>query len=564
MPAPDRGEDSKGNDFYHKALNASEFFDSFTANQFAMFSKETNVFSGGIGIDFGYVKLRPSFWGSNFRASIPARHEYLNMDFLKQLPLVATAPASSAKIPPLIIFVHRTNLIISQDEVDSLFNVENTITKVKNAIGDTNADTWLLDDLTCLAAIYKAKPELVHFYREENDKVRRDYLCRAAALYLSGGFYFDVDFELKTFEKPGDNVALVVARDGHGISHRFIAAEKNSSIMKLALDYSLDYYKMGQFDLDPIVEAIRVLKETVETAVLHLEALGGEPAVPWIAPVPSLGEHYYNPIPLDMRGEPSSGAKIPQRLIFISLDNVLESKTPTLLYQNVEHTIRMYREAWGNPIAPVWFLDDEQCRLAIYTAKPHLLPFYNRETLGAFKSDICRMAALYLTGGYYFDEDMQVIKAFTVDSNVKFATVETLDEKHFFQSFIASEREGRVLKKSLSEMLLFYETKRARTHVLLGPDTLKWSYDMVPPSVRGETVILKEAVFSVGAIVSQERRDGVGCCCQNGVQDPNSNEQLFYSHMVGGGASCMPGGSPRDHLSAGNSGMELERSPQKH
>jgi hypothetical protein len=42
-------------------MKASEFFDAFTDNNFAMFSKDTNIFGGGIGVEFSYVKLHPDF-----------------------------------------------------------------------------------------------------------------------------------------------------------------------------------------------------------------------------------------------------------------------------------------------------------------------------------------------------------------------------------------------------------------------------------------------------------------------------------------------------------------------
>jgi hypothetical protein len=49
-------------------------------------------------------------------------------------------------------------------------------------------------------------------------------MCRLATLYLTGGYYFTVDFELKS-DLPADNVSLLLARDGDHLSLSFMASE---------------------------------------------------------------------------------------------------------------------------------------------------------------------------------------------------------------------------------------------------------------------------------------------------------------------------------------------------
>jgi len=64
------------NQWYHQPLNVAEFFDSFTANHFAMFSKEVNVYGGGNCVEFSYIKLHPDFWKSGDwdNAALPHRN----------------------------------------------------------------------------------------------------------------------------------------------------------------------------------------------------------------------------------------------------------------------------------------------------------------------------------------------------------------------------------------------------------------------------------------------------------------------------------------------------------
>jgi hypothetical protein len=150
---------------------------------------------------------------------------------------------------------------------------------------------------------------------------------------------------------------------------------------------------------------------------------------------------------------------------------------------------------------------------------------------------------LYLTGGHYFDVDMEVVDPWVPDRNVSFATATNPDKTRYFQSFLASERRGRILEEALDQLLLFYETKAVRTGKLLGCDTLKFAFDSVAISERGRTIILDEVQFSEDE-ASELRDNGVGCCCNFGVQDPETNTTKFFSRVVGGGHGCLDRNSP--------------------
>jgi hypothetical protein len=209
------------------------------------------------------------------------------------------------------------------------------------------------------------------------------------------------------------------------------------------------------------------------------------------APLPLSSNH----VPIGFRGPPSSLDKIPHHLIFTFKYNLLERQEPLALYQNLQRTIQMYREGWGEPEAPVWFLNDTDCRSAIHAVRPELLTYFDFEANGSWKADICRIAALYLTGGYYFDVDMEVVQVFRPSRDTTFVTVEassTADDQKFFQSFLASDPKNRILGQALDEMLVYYRKQKTRrpTH-LLGPETLKWSFDSIPDDERGKVRLLK-------------------------------------------------------------------------
>jgi mannosyltransferase OCH1-like enzyme len=146
----------------------------------------------------------------------------------------------------------------------------------------------------------------------------------------------------------------------------------------------------------------------VRHEIVTLSDIGGKILTPWIQSDPPL-HTFDNPVPLEMREPLSPDFKIPRRLLFTHKSNILETKDPPLFYENVQKTVKIYREAWGEPDAPIWFLDDADCRSAVYAAKPNLVTYFDREPHGSWKADICRVAALYLTGGYYFDVDMEAV-----------------------------------------------------------------------------------------------------------------------------------------------------------
>jgi hypothetical protein len=103
-------------------------------------------------------------------------------------------------------------------------------------------------------------------------------------------------------------------------------------------------------------------------------------------------------------GVPECDYPIPHSLWFIHEHNILESKEPQNMYQAVRRTAHRfkYRALNGNA-AEVHFLDYAACREHIRQAENALVPYFDKETKSEYKADSCRLAALYLHGGFYFD-----------------------------------------------------------------------------------------------------------------------------------------------------------------
>ena len=511
------------------------YFSGFTENNFAMFSKDTNVHGDrDMSFDFGFLKLHPDFWGRAVTKNTVKDEDVLQRQFLPPIVLDDHPPAPYT-IPKRLIFVYPANVMVSEDPYDIFLNVGHTIAMLKLAWKQEEISMWFVDDFTCLATINEVKPELVSVYRSETDAAKQIDMCRVAALYRSGGYYFGVGFKLKASIVPADDSSLLVARlEKGGLSRQFMACEPRSIVMEMTLDAMVKHSQRNESRSsvdEAFMQVFSSLDPSVKPELLNLNDIGSEINPDWsLSKLPPGG--FANPVPLNMRDSPLPDYKIPRRIVFTYKESLLETKKPFLFYNNVQRTIRTYREAWGEADAPVWFLNDTDCRAAIYAAKPELVPYFDHEVHGSWKADICRVAALYLTGGYYFDVDMEVIEPWMHNANVSFATVRVVNEERLFQSFIASEKEGRVLKKALSEMLLFYEKKRPRQGSLLGPDTMRWAFESVPVSERGRCVFLEEAQFPLKEAATPERRNAVGLC-NFAVRDLHTDRHVFYSRLVG-------------------------------
>ena len=153
------------------------------------------------------------------------------------------------------------------------------------------------------------------------------------------------------------------------------------------------------------------------------------------------------------------------------------------LAENVKSTIKAYSRIWHNDMHFV-YLSDTDCITAINATEPELVPHFISNSLeGMFKADICRIAYIYIHGGYYLDVDLLVVKPFVAPPNVTFVTVkgegqtDGTDFRGFFQAFIAAEKHNSIIRQSLSIMLDILSGKRqTKNNMYLGPGSLMEAY----------------------------------------------------------------------------------------
>jgi len=277
---------------------------------------------------------------------------------------------------------------------------------------------------------------------------------------------------------------------------------------------------------------------------------------------------------------------VPHRIIFTYSENMLDTRSPPHLYQNVMHTVAAYREFWREPEAPVHFLDDAACAEVIERVdarigfgpedgvmrgpehSKRLADYFWEEPIGMYKGDLCRIAALYETGGYYFDVDIDVIEPVTVPRGVGLISVMepggaviNIDKSEariftpsVFQAFIAIAPEHPVLRESLRLMYRQYQgtydyvhdyhgchnchfgTKTFKdsvdAYVLANQPHIGWGHQLV--QMLKEGVVHEEPGFEDLPAVR-----GVGAC-QFFVFDPQERRAKFYSRIPGASITCCP------------------------
>jgi hypothetical protein len=241
------------------------------------------------------------------------------------------------------------------------------------------------------------------------------------------------------------------------------------------------------------------------------------------------------------------GNEVPPILYFIHTKmDILADQKPVLFYENIQRTVRQYERAWGKTNLDVRFLTFESCRELVRHAAPDLLPHFDADPEGRNHATICRVAALYVTGGYYFDVDMLTQRAW-LPRGCSLATAFN-PWNNIMQSILIAQPAHPLLKETFRVMLVHYEEyekmsegiERTSFHFNLGTKTLRIAYDnlhyQAPPRC-----FLRESKLNPPSgprifpdLPLQKGAFGGGC---NFVIH-NDNEVFFYSRIVGAGRTC--------------------------
>jgi hypothetical protein len=198
---------------------------------------------------------------------------------------------------------------------------------------------------------------------------------------------------------------------------------------------------------------------------------------------------------------------IPRILIFTHYRNLLTLEESTLdkeeksLAENVRHSIQVHDDGSSTQVL---FWTDNECIESLRRVYPSLISFFQNETQGMFKADICRGSALYENGGFYLDVDVGVRHSLWLDlrTTTEFVTARVHQQSHypghFFQAIIGSKPKSPVLLRYLRLFEKHYTGVERVTKGPLGVILLKRAWDYVSEtdsSLRSKTELYQEVLF---------------------------------------------------------------------
>jgi hypothetical protein len=173
--------------------------------------------------------------------------------------MIPSTPSQKRAIPAILHFNHKKNFFLERvPGTDGLrLNIQRIIDM------HPGANVSFSDDVQCRSALARAhSEELASWFDREPQGCYRSDLCRLAALYEQGGYYFDNDFEVVTDVRgiipPGVSVSTVMALTDRGtpsigmdgrldVFQAFLAAAPKHPVIKAAMDYTLKWYQRGEY-----------------------------------------------------------------------------------------------------------------------------------------------------------------------------------------------------------------------------------------------------------------------------------------------------------------------------
>jgi hypothetical protein len=212
------------------------------------------------------------------------------------------------------------------------------------------------------------------------------------------------------------------------------------------------------------------------------------------------------------------------------------------LVENVNMTVARHRGATAR------FLTDVECVASIKAVMGNdteLVGFFESEKEGMYKADLCRGAALWETGGLYFDVDLGVRMNLwgVLNPNTTFATVQVYKGSKragsFFQAFMAATPRHPVILRYVELFLDFYRGKFTYLKRFSGVVLLRMAYDEIlakDPSQAESSEIWHEFRYNHTRMpdVPPPTWGTRGACSFVVVTNPNNTNMTvpFYSRIA--------------------------------
>lgn len=174
----------------------------------------------------------------------------------------------------------------------------------------------------------------------------------------------------------------------------------------------------------------------------------------------------------------------------------LQTEEELVLSANVRRSIAIHPQ-----VQQVRFLTDDACMESLQQVFPALIPFFQNETEGMYKADICRGSALYETGGIYLDVDIGVRHDLWKDlwKTTEFVTSKVhKDSKwpgNFFQAILGAAPKSPIVLEYLQLLYDHYIGKHLLKKGPLGVILLRRAWDKIYNGTHPLTELYQEVLY---------------------------------------------------------------------
>jgi len=257
-------------------------------------------------------------------------------------------------------------------------------------------------------------------------------------------------------------------------------------------------------------------------------------------------------IPEVMSAKPQAATKIvqvvptiPHKLWFASRFELSDlQKGDHKHYANILNTIQVYQKAWDTDEVDYEILDYEICKNAISkvsmtNSSSALVEYYTKESEDFPNAgfDICSAAVLLQNGGYFFNEEVEVVEPCTAkNNNITFMGVKSLSGL-FLPSFAASIAEHPVMREVITKYTLLSQGKLSTVRAHPGGEIYRDSYDDQKEDITSKSVLLLEKHLTM---LDEEYKTKSTRThkCNYVIYDPDLKKINFFTRMYVDGEYC--------------------------
>lgn len=168
--------------------------------------------------------------------------------------------------------------------------------------------------------------------------------------------------------------------------------------------------------------------------------------------------------------DPYPGTRIPAQIIITHKYETMEEivKTKPIMAGHINNIMQM------NPGMCLRYVGHSACRHAIRrTNEPEMLAYFNELPHGAVKADVCRVAVLFLEGGFYIDSDFDPVAPLHtfVHKNSTLVTAVAVGTTKANMVILFALRGDAIIKQTIKKQVEWYTTPSVRDWHM-GPETL--------------------------------------------------------------------------------------------